>query len=120
MRSLILGDETLLKKRLEIRIDGRQIHALHMFYCLIRNNGNTPILPQDFVEPITVSVDNPWLILSISQSKFGSKMVLQWEKINNRSYKLKSSLFNPGDSTFLRYMLALLFKIAFEKNRPVL
>jgi hypothetical protein len=91
--------------KLEISMDERKIDGMYSVWGALRNNGNTSIRPEDFVKPITVTVNRPWRIFLQNPTE-KTEPIMEWERVNDQSYRILPTVFNPGDSaTFNLYFL---------------
>lgn len=97
-------DRNFVQERIEMKVDENIIESFYIFHYRIINKGNTPILPKDFTQPVTFSVNKPWKIMYIGGGRelpsvdgdYGPNVI--WERINEQSYRMNPSLFNPSDS----------------------
>lgn len=84
--------------RIAMLIDGEKVNSVNMFSFSISNTGRNPILPDDFIEPIKVSIQEPWQLLAVE--KFTSRpyeLELQWTKVATNTFQMEPALLNPGD-----------------------
>lgn len=79
--------------------DGKKVSNLRIASASIENNGDTPILPEDMFEPLSISSEEPWKIVIISEQKAEgeSGIDLNWTKISDNKFLSNKSLINPGD-----------------------
>lgn len=86
-------------KTVELRIGEKQMPSLFIANGYLSNTGKSPILPSDFHEPISVSVNAPWAIIAIESSTSALHRVkLAWKQITPQRFEAAQTLLNPGDS----------------------
>lgn len=77
---------------------GQAVEELRIASARIRNEGEAPIRPSDFYQPLSVSVGKPWRVISVESKESDSTIPLEWEKRSEQVYEADPFLFNPGDS----------------------
>lgn len=71
---------------------------MYLTYFSVKNTGKKPILPKEFFENITVSVNKNWKIIGVSnESSYPKGIKLVWHKLNDREYSVQPALINPND-----------------------
>lgn len=121
LRSLGAAVDKMPERKIDLKVDGRNLESLYLYYYSIKNKGNTPILPKDFIEPITVSIEEPWEIMyigSASKPRLDAP-IPKWERINKRLYRMSSTLFNPGDHLSLHIYVTKGLSSALKKVEDV-
>jgi hypothetical protein len=64
----------------------------------ITNKGRSPILPGDFYEHLSVSVDKPWKIIAVEDKGIMSPGIrLHWKRVTDTRFEADPTLLNPGD-----------------------
>jgi hypothetical protein len=93
--------DTDFSKKLSVRVEGSEVKSLQIAVYAMKNDGPTPILPDHFIQPITVAVEAPWRIISATNAPAPfSKFSLEWTQISNQKWTAKPALFNPGDCSY--------------------
>jgi hypothetical protein len=98
-------------KTLSITINFEELEQLYISTYSIENNGNIPIKPSDFIEPVSISVNKPWGIyyISTTSSQVGLKSSnLLWKETLDDKYDritLTPTLLNPTDKYYLTLIL---------------
>jgi len=76
------------------------------FYFKIVNTGQTPILPNDFINPIEIHVQEPWSFRTVILADSNPPdLKLNWEKKEEDTILLKPLLLNPGDTLQIGFFL---------------
>lgn len=83
---------------LKFHIDNQTTSSLIISQAYLKNVGKSPIIPADYIEPLTVSVKSPWKIVAVANSAdFSSFVQLHWTRVDETKFKAEPSLLNPGD-----------------------
>ena len=100
--SLLNAIDNEFSKKIEVLIEGKQCKGLKFASYRLSNTGEIPILVDDFVEPLTFSVEPPWKIIAVTSGLewLGEKRLLDWEMKDEQHWEMKPTLFNPGDSVY--------------------
>jgi hypothetical protein len=108
--------DSALYKRLDLRLDGVPLKKLKIVMYTIRNEGTKPVLPADFIEPLILTVKQPWKILNVTKfaSEPQSGLKLTWERRTDQSWVMKPVLFNPGDASTV-----VAYAVLSSSNSPV-
>jgi hypothetical protein len=86
-------------KNIAMSIDGELVTDLEVYSYTLRNTGKAPVTPDDYIEPITVSVEEPLRILTVEKNRSNPDSVsVSWDEIDENEFQLKPLLLNPGDS----------------------
>lgn len=83
------------KDNIKIYYRDREIKNLVYLKFIIRNNGNLPIILNDFVEKVIIRFPDNTEIFDFNQSPENR---LNMEKMDHSTISLTSNLLNPGDS----------------------
>ncbi|MGR5550775.1 hypothetical protein [Vibrio sp. DNB22_12_1] len=84
--------------KLKLTINGEAVKNLHIVKFLLRNAGESAILPSDFHEKITVSVTEPWKVIGIvNDDSFPQNFDLMWNEVSDTTYAIEPILINPND-----------------------
>lgn len=86
-------------KNIAMSIDGELFSDLEVYSYSLKNTGKAPIVPDDYIEPITVSVKEPSRILTVEKNRSNPDgLTLTWNEIDEDRFQLQPLLLNPGDS----------------------
>ena len=86
-------------RRIKMSVNGEPISNARVYYYTLTNTGKTPITPNDYTEPIKISIKKPFRILTVEKSTSKPKSIVnEWSKIDDSSFQLKPLLLNPRDS----------------------
>ena len=92
-----LGDRI----KLDLQIDAKSYDNINIKQFWLKNKGSAPVEAQDFHEPLSISVDKPWEIITIeSGPKHCCSFSLEWSKVSKQHFTSKPFLFNPGDKVW--------------------
>jgi hypothetical protein len=91
-----LGDREVMK----ITIGTEAIDNLVIAHAILRNAGQSPIVPADYFENIRVAVQTPYRILAVNSDP--GPLQLSWNRRTEQQFEAQPALFNPGDSVGLR------------------
>jgi hypothetical protein len=84
---------------LTLNVQGQAIDNLYIAQARIINKGKNPIVPADYIEPITVSVEKPWKIVAVADGVNSPPSAsLRWIRLNDLKFEAKPALLNPGDT----------------------
>lgn len=94
-----------LKNRLVVTLDGSPVQGLRTVDIAVFNDGNVPILPTDYVEPIQVQFPSAFKVLGagIKESEPDNLGVTISE--TNRLYQFSPVLLNPGDEFLTQFLI---------------
>jgi hypothetical protein len=88
--------------RILVLVDGLEADQVLVFVYGISNEGQSPIRPEDYVEPIRVSMEAPWEIRSVqTEGSSPPGIDLAWTRTATNTYQMEPALLNPGDSVAL-------------------
>lgn len=94
-----LGELNYFGENVLLKINNEKINNLYIVEATIENIGKIPVIPTDFVEPLTISIQNPWKIINITNSKpSNSYKSFNWSRSTNNQFTAKPTLLNPGDT----------------------
>lgn len=87
-----------MKGRIALLVDGSAVESATVYYYLLSNTGEKPITPNDYIEPIQVSVESPWELLAVDvASSSPPNLEIEWIKVTTNTFEMESVLLNPGD-----------------------
>jgi hypothetical protein len=88
-----LGDRATLS----LKVENQSIDNLVIVESIMRNIGNSPILPSDYHGPLMVSVSSPWKIVAVgNQTDFPVR--LHWTRVSDTVFEAQPALLNPDDA----------------------
>lgn len=87
------------KISIEVNTQGNKINNLQVMRARLENNGRSPILPSDIFEPLSLSTQAPWEIITVVDASDGTAKTvpLKWERTSATQFTAKPALLNPGD-----------------------
>lgn len=89
-----------------LQSNGETLKDVRVIQSLISNNGRSPIVPSDIYEPISVTVQEPWRIVTVVDGRTqGSGLRLKWVRVDERTFRSAPALMNPGDSALANIYL---------------
>lgn len=98
-----LADMSPLGERshLTLQVEDRKIDNLLIAQAMLQNTGKSPILPSDYVQPLTVAVKSPWKIVAVVSSATSSAYVqMRWKRVDETRFEAEPALLNPSDLTW--------------------
>jgi hypothetical protein len=100
-----------------INIAGKKLKNLYQISYYIENNGEAPIMQNDFLEKLTVVFPKRWQILGLKSSYSDPPDFHPvWEIIDNNKIQLKPILINAKDKFYLNIYLSDKEDEKFERN----
>lgn len=100
-----------------INMAGKKLKNLYHISYHIENNGEAPIMQNDFLEKLTVVFPKRWQIIGLDSSHSDPPEFRPiWEKIDNNKIQLKPILINPKDKFDLNIYLSDNKDEKFEMN----
>lgn len=85
-------------EKVRLTLGQREFSNLYIANVTLTNVGPSPILPADFHEPLSVSVDGPWEIVAVKNGRqMNQQVFMQWNIANPQKHVAERSLMNPGD-----------------------
>lgn len=94
-----------LKERFRITFDGREVERLHAFNLHIVNNGNVPVLPADFVTPISIEFPQGSHIFGASATDKTPPNLAVSIGGAEYQYAIEPLLLNPGDEFTVQFLV---------------
>lgn len=90
--------KTPLAERLDLLLDQKPLTTLSARFAHLQNSGDSPILPEDFEEPLRVRADHPWQLVEVAIQESKPKGIrTEWSAIDDGVFELSPLLLNPGD-----------------------
>jgi hypothetical protein len=95
-----LRDLSVLGQKVDVllRYQDQTFKNLVITSAWITNKGRSPILPADFYEPFSVTVDEPWKIIAVEDRGLMSPEIrVHWKRASDTRFEAEPLLLNPGD-----------------------
>ncbi len=102
----LLSSKSDLGNRVQILFDDKYVSNVYLFVIRIYNDGNIPILPADFVEPICFSFGNNSEILEVEVVESNPTNLNPKFQIARNTITLHPLLLNGGDTITLKLLLS--------------
>jgi hypothetical protein len=84
---------------LSLKVENQVMDNLVIAKAFLRNIGAVPILPSDYHEKLSITVNKPWKIVAVENSHdFFQAIELRWKRIANDKFEAEPALLNPGDN----------------------
>ena len=98
--SQLVGVGEGIKERVQITFDGLPVSGVYLFQATLRNTGKVPVVPTDYLEPITVKFDDKAQILSAHLYELNPSNLDVSIRMNEAENGIIFSpfLFNRGES----------------------
>lgn len=86
-------------KPISISIGDEAVSDLKVYSYTLTNTGNLPIRPEDYIEPIAITVEKDLRILTIEKSGSNPENIdVSWNEVSKNEFSLTPLLLNPNDS----------------------
>ena len=86
------------KVHLNLTVENTTIDNLIIAHAFLENTGTVPILPSDYFEKLTVSVEPPWRIVTVENARDAVNDVrLKWKRAGDGQFEAEPALLNPHD-----------------------
>jgi hypothetical protein len=86
-------------KPISISIGDEAVSDLKVYSYTLKNTGNLPIRPEDYIKPITITVEKDLRILTIEKSRSDPEGIdVSWNEVGKNEFSLTPLLLNPNDS----------------------
>jgi hypothetical protein len=92
-----------VRERIQLSFDGRPVPSAVLATLRVRNSGNTPILPGDFENPLTLQLSDEVLELRVDGADPAEVAPIASVEADN--VVIEPLLLNPGDSFDLAFIL---------------
>lgn len=84
--------------RVKLTIDNEPVNSPIVYFYTITNDGNSSVLPSDFINPIQISIESPWKIHAVTSSNaYPDDLLIEWTQVSTNTFELNPTLLNPGD-----------------------
>jgi len=94
-----------LKERLRITFDDRKVERLSSFNLHIFNSGNVPVLPADFVVPISIEFPQDGHVFGVSVTDTTPQNLAVSIAGAEHQYEIAPLLLNPGDEFTVQFLV---------------
>ena len=83
---------------LNINVGGQTYHSLAIHQFTLKNQGKTPVKPEDFVEALRVNAKAPLAIIAIREARPSEHSIpLEWTRRSAQQFEAKPFLLNPSE-----------------------
>lgn len=91
--------ESAIEINYDISVQGQQVRTLLALNESLVNTGTDPLVPNDFITPLTIRVEAPWRILTVANQTVSFKQTLtpKWKRKSATEFEAEPFLFNPDD-----------------------
>jgi hypothetical protein len=86
-----------------LQLENQKLNNITIATTWITNIGGIPILPGDFYEKLSVTVDKPWKIVAV-ENRTGflpEELTVNWKRRTDTTFEAEPLLLNPGDSIWM-------------------
>lgn len=105
-----------MEGRVALLVDGIAAESVVVYYYSITNIGQDPVLPDDYISPIQISVDDPWELLTVeTESSTPPDLRVEWTRVTTNTFEMESVLLNPNDEIWV--LLFMTGPAGIEKTR---
>jgi hypothetical protein len=102
---LLLNINEEVKKRIKVTFDDKNIENILLVIIKVWNSGSSPIIPQDYIEPLTIDYGNNIVLLNTEITEKTPKELKINYKIDNNKIVLDPILLNSKDSFTIKAIL---------------
>ena len=95
-----------IRGRIKILFDKKPVENVHLLVMQITNDGNLPILPSDFYEPIKISFGDGSKLLSAETTNHFPDSFQPELNIEGNSVSIIPTLINSKDTLVIKFLLA--------------
>lgn len=93
-----LGLDKKMQGRIALQVDGKVVENVRFLQSIITNTGITPILPQEFLEPLQVTISEPWKLLAVMTNyTHPQNLKVNWTEQAPNIFIMDPTLLNPTD-----------------------
>lgn len=83
-----------------LTVDKQKVNNLVVSQATLKNVGKSPIIPSDYIEPISITVKKPWKIVSVN-NWLSTGLQFNWIRVSDNKYIANPALINPGDMSWI-------------------
>lgn len=94
-----------LRDRLVVTLDGKPVTGLSTREVCFFNYGNTPIIPSDYVEQLTVAFPDGVRVLGVAVTDTVPQDLSVGVQNTNGKFGVAPTLLNPGDEFVLQFLV---------------
>jgi hypothetical protein len=88
-----------MEGRVALLVDGLAAKSVLVYFYSISNTGQDPIRPDDYIQPIQVSVEDPWELLTVeTESSSPPNLKVTWTRVATSTFEMEPVLLNPEDT----------------------
>lgn len=77
--------------------ESQELDNIFIAKVYLKNAGQSPILPSDYYEKISVNVKKPWKILAVGSGEQFRNVNFKWNRVADERFEAVPALLNPGD-----------------------
>jgi len=97
-----LWDISTEGNKVKLTLNEQPLDNLFTVQAMIKNMGSVPILPSDYYEKLSVSVQEPWKIVNVDNSFSKAFVQLHWKRVDDAKFEAEPALLNPGDIVYTK------------------
>jgi len=102
----LLNDLSVLGEKLNVSlsINNNIVSNIYLSQTMLKNVGNSPILPTDIFDNLSIHVGEPWKIIAVSNYGHELKtfIPMEWKRISDTEFQAEKALINPGDTVWAK------------------
>lgn len=104
-RPILYVFDDKLKDRLTLSLDGQPVRGLSTYEVAVFNDGNVPILPADYVEPLRIQFGTGFKVLAVAVSDSSPPDLGVAVEAEGGAYRASPALLNPGDHYVIQFLV---------------
>jgi hypothetical protein len=90
----LVGERAILS----LTVGGNTYDNVEVATAYLQNVGSSPILPTDYYEKLSVTVDPPWKMIGVDNRRSAHDDIpLTWNRVSDTKFEAEPTLLNPGD-----------------------
>lgn len=93
------------EQRLVLTLDGKPVQGLSTYDVAVFNDGNVPVVPGDFIEPLCVQFSESSKVLAVAVTDTNPTNLNVSVDTSARISKVAPVLLNPGDEFVLQFLV---------------
>jgi hypothetical protein len=94
-----------LKDRLTLSLDGKAVQGLSTFELALFNDGNVPILPSDYAEPVRIELEGSSKVLAVAIADSHPPNLGVSIEADGQFFTVSPILLNPGDEYVVQFLV---------------
>lgn len=91
--------------KVSVRQGEKELSNVRVVQTFLRNTGQSPVVPGDIVEPISIETEKPWEIVNVVNSTDAISVQLKWKRVSSTRFEAERTLLNPSDAVFVTVYL---------------